>query len=97
MALKAARKSRQTIGHVAAAIHDRLRLKPVRQSWVFCRSAMSSGTTTCWRNAGYQFVETGVGIVITAMVGTWLSAPAAQFISAVGAVSVFKAVYRDMR
>jgi hypothetical protein len=42
-------------------------------------------------------VETGVGIVITAMVGTWLSAPAAQFISAVGAVSVFMAVYRDMR
>ncbi|WP_299654573.1 MauE/DoxX family redox-associated membrane protein [uncultured Jannaschia sp.] len=45
----------------------------------------------------YPFVETGAGILMTAMVATWLSAPAALFIGTVGAVSVFKAVYVDKR
>ena len=45
----------------------------------------------------YPFVETGAGILMTGMILTWLSAPAALFISTVGAVSVFKAVYIDKR
>ncbi|WP_249777845.1 glutaredoxin [Pontivivens nitratireducens] len=45
----------------------------------------------------YPFVETGAGILMTAMVGIWLAAPAALFIGTVGAVSVFKAVYIDKR
>ena len=45
----------------------------------------------------YPFVETGAGILMTGMVLTWLSAPAALFISTVGAISVFKAVYVDKR
>ncbi|WP_299651548.1 MauE/DoxX family redox-associated membrane protein [uncultured Jannaschia sp.] len=45
----------------------------------------------------YPFVEAGAGILMTAMVATWLSAPAALFIGTVGAVSVFKAVYVDKR
>ena len=45
----------------------------------------------------YPFVETGAGILMTGMVLTWVSAPAALFIATVGAVSVFKAVYVDRR
>ena len=45
----------------------------------------------------YPFVETGAGILMTGMILTWLSAPAALFIAAVGAVSVFQAVYVDKR
>ena len=45
----------------------------------------------------YPFVETGAGILMTAMVATWLSAPAALIIGTIGAVSVFKAVYVDKR
>ncbi|MGR3540099.1 MAG: MauE/DoxX family redox-associated membrane protein [Hasllibacter sp.] len=45
----------------------------------------------------YPFVETGAGILMTGMILTWLSAPAALFISTVGAWSVFKAVYIDKR
>ena len=45
----------------------------------------------------YPFVETGAGILMTAMIWSWLSAPAALFIATIGAVSVFKAVYVDKR
>lgn len=45
----------------------------------------------------YPFVETGAGILMTGMILTWLSAPAALFVASVGAVSVFKAVYIDKR
>ena len=45
----------------------------------------------------YPFVETGAGILMTGMLLTWLAAPAALFVSTVGAVSVFKAVYVDGR
>ncbi|UWQ22091.1 MauE/DoxX family redox-associated membrane protein [Jannaschia sp. W003] len=45
----------------------------------------------------YPFVETGAGILMTGMMLTWLSAPAALFIGIVGAVSVYKAVYVDKR
>jgi len=45
----------------------------------------------------YPFVETGAGILMTGMVLTWVSAPAALFIAGIGAVSVFKAVYIDKR
>ena len=45
----------------------------------------------------YAFVETGAGILMTGMLLTWLAAPAALFIAAVGAASVFKAVYLDKR
>ena len=45
----------------------------------------------------YPFVETGAGLLMTAMVWNWLSVPAALFIGTVGAVSVFKAVYVDRR
>ena len=45
----------------------------------------------------YPFVETGAGILMTGMLLTWLAAPAALFISTVGAISVFKAVYVDRR
>ena len=45
----------------------------------------------------YPFVETGAGILMTGMLLTWLAAPAALFISTVGAISVFKAVYLDKR
>ena len=45
----------------------------------------------------YPFVETGAGILMTGMILSWLSAPAALFIATVGAVSVFKAVYVDKR
>jgi len=45
----------------------------------------------------YPWVETGAGILMTGMLLTWLSAPAALFIATVGAISVFKAVYIDKR
>lgn len=45
----------------------------------------------------YPFIETGAGILMTAMVATWLSAPLALIIGTIGAVSVFKAVYVDRR
>ncbi|MFO6463439.1 glutaredoxin [uncultured Jannaschia sp.] len=45
----------------------------------------------------YPFVETGAGLLMTAMVWTWLSAPAALIVATIGAVSVFKAVYVDKR
>ena len=45
----------------------------------------------------YPWVETGAGVLMTGMLLTWLAAPAALFISTVGAWSVFKAVYIDRR
>jgi glutaredoxin len=45
----------------------------------------------------YPFVETAAGILMTGMILTWLSAPAALFIASIGAISVFKAVYIDKR
>ena len=45
----------------------------------------------------YPFAETGAGLLMIAGVFTWLSAPAALFISTIGAYSVFKAVYIDKR
>lgn len=45
----------------------------------------------------YPWVETGAGILMTGMVLTWLSGPAALFVATVGAISVFKAVYIDKR
>ena len=45
----------------------------------------------------YPFIETGAGLLMTAMVWDWLSVPSALFIGTVGAVSVFKAVYVDKR
>ncbi|CTQ48550.1 glutaredoxin family protein [Jannaschia donghaensis] len=45
----------------------------------------------------YPFVETGAGLLMTAMVWSWLSAPAALIVASIGAISVFKAVYVDKR
>lgn len=45
----------------------------------------------------YPFVETGAGVLMTAGLLTWLSAPAALIVASIGAVSVFKAVYIDKR
>ena len=45
----------------------------------------------------YPFVETGAGLLMTAMIWPWLSVPAALIIGTIGAVSVFKAVYIDKR
>ena len=45
----------------------------------------------------YPWVETFAGVLMTGMLLTWLAAPAALFISTVGAVSVYKAVYVDKR
>ena len=45
----------------------------------------------------YPFVETGPGILMTGMILTWVSAPAALFVAGIGAISVFKAVYIDKR
>ena len=45
----------------------------------------------------YPFVETGAGILMIAGALTWISAPAALCIGAIGTVSVFKAVYIDKR
>ena len=45
----------------------------------------------------YPFVEAGAGVLMIAGALTWLAAPAALFIGAIGAASVFKAVYIDKR
>ena len=45
----------------------------------------------------YPYGEALAGILMTAGLLPWLSAPVALFIGAVGAVSVFKAVYIDKR
>ncbi|MFC3227418.1 MauE/DoxX family redox-associated membrane protein [Marinibaculum pumilum] len=45
----------------------------------------------------YPFGEAAAGILMIAGALVWLSAPIALFIGAVGAVSVFKAVYVDRR
>ncbi|HEX8480863.1 MAG TPA: glutaredoxin [Allosphingosinicella sp.] len=45
----------------------------------------------------YPFAEGGAGVLMVAGVLPWLSVPVALFIGAVGAVSVFKAVYVDRR
>ncbi|MEQ8497915.1 MAG: MauE/DoxX family redox-associated membrane protein, partial [Sneathiellaceae bacterium] len=45
----------------------------------------------------YPYGETLAGILMIAGALVWLSAPIALFIGAVGAVSVFKAVYVDRR
>ena len=45
----------------------------------------------------YPFAEAVAGLLMIAGVLTWLSVPIALFIGAVGAVSVFKAVYIDRR
>jgi hypothetical protein len=45
----------------------------------------------------YPWVETGAGVQMTGMLLPWLAAPAALFISTIGAISVFKAVYIDKR
>lgn len=45
----------------------------------------------------YPFVETGAGILMIAGVFTWVAAPAALFVSTVGAISVYKAVYIEKR
>lgn len=41
----------------------------------------------------YPFVEAGAGVLMIAGLLTWVAAPAALFVSTVGAISVFKAVY----
>ncbi|TVV74343.1 MauE/DoxX family redox-associated membrane protein [Sphingomonas solaris] len=45
----------------------------------------------------YPFAEGGAGVLMIAGALTWLSVPVALFIGAIGAVSVFKAVYIDKR
>ena len=45
----------------------------------------------------YPFAELGAGVLMTAGVLTWLSAPIALFIGGIGAVSVIKAVYVEKR
>jgi glutaredoxin len=45
----------------------------------------------------YPFAEGLAGVLMIAGVLTWLSVPVALFIGAIGAVSVFKAVYVDKR
>jgi uncharacterized membrane protein YphA (DoxX/SURF4 family) len=45
----------------------------------------------------YPFAETLAGILMVAGALVWLAAPIALFIGAVGAFSVFKAVYIDRR
>lgn len=45
----------------------------------------------------YPFGEALAGILMTAGVLVWISAPVALFIGTVGAVSIFKAVYIDKR
>ena len=52
-----------------------------------------------WVRYGYIYpvAEGAAGVLMIAGVLTWLSAPIALFIGAVGAVSVFKAVYIDKR
>ena len=52
-----------------------------------------------WVRYGYVYpwAETGAGLLMTAGVLTWISAPVALVIGLIGAVSVFKAVYIDRR
>lgn len=52
-----------------------------------------------WRRYGYvyPFIETGAGLLMTAMVLPWLSVPLALFAAGIGAVSVFQAVYVEKR
>lgn len=45
----------------------------------------------------YPFVEAGAGILMLGGIATWIAAPAALFVSTVGAVSVIKAVYVEKR
>jgi hypothetical protein len=45
----------------------------------------------------YPYGEALAGILMTAGVLTWISAPVALFIGLVGSISVFKAVYVDKR
>lgn len=45
----------------------------------------------------YPFVETGAGILMIAGLFTWVAAPAALFVSTIGAISVMKAVYVEKR
>jgi len=45
----------------------------------------------------YPFVEAGAGILMIAGLGTWIAAPAALFVSTVGAISVVKDVYVEKR
>ncbi|WP_022728405.1 glutaredoxin family protein [Fodinicurvata sediminis] len=45
----------------------------------------------------YPFAETAAGVLMIAGVLIWIAAPLALFIGAVGAASVFKAVYIDKR
>lgn len=45
----------------------------------------------------YPFAEGAAGVLMTAGVLTWFSAPLALIIGGIGAVSVFKAVYIDRR
>lgn len=45
----------------------------------------------------YPFVEAGAGVLMIGGFLTYLAAPAALFIGAIGAVSVFKAVYIEKR
>lgn len=45
----------------------------------------------------YPFAEGGAGVLMIAGALTWLSVPVALFIGAIGAASVFKAVYLDKR
>ncbi len=45
----------------------------------------------------YPFAEAGAGVLMTAGILTWLSAPVALMIGGIGAVSVLKAVYIDKR
>lgn len=45
----------------------------------------------------YAIVETGAGILMIAEIATWIVAPVTLFVSSVGAISVFKAVYIEKR
>lgn len=45
----------------------------------------------------YPYAEGFAGLLMVAGVATWLSVPIALFIGAIGAMSVFKAVYLDKR
>lgn len=45
----------------------------------------------------YAFVETGAGVLMVAGLAKWVAAPAALFVSTIGAISVIKAVYIEKR
>ncbi len=45
----------------------------------------------------YPIVEAGAGVLMISSLATWVAAPAALFVSTLGAVSVFKAVYIEKR